>query len=831
MSEKRLYFKRLAQFFDRRALPITLISLALTVISSFFVVKLYANLRPDIEELLPTQSRSVTDLKQVTSRLRSIDNLAVLIFSKEPKAAGRFQDDLARELEKLPPTTSAAVEYKISEEIEFFNRRKALFISKDDLLQVRNFIEKRIDYEKFLYNPFNLAVENKPELPEYDFNALKTKYASQSDDFSHFPGGVYATPDGKRRLILVYAPDQSIMTAHRLKDEVVKVVERLDPKKYGELEVQFSGNVQDIIEEQAALLEDLLLSTVLVIIFVSIALFIYFRSLAGTVALIANLIVGVSLTFGLSYFAVGYLNANSAFLGAIVIGNGINFGIMVLARYMEERRGRQRSHEESLEIALRETYRPTLTAAVAGAFSYGSLMLTSFRGFSQFGIIGFIGMFACWLSAYIVFPAMLSLLNRRFSITGKDRRVESRSLWSSGLKFLLTQCSVPIAILGVLFSIFAVYEVSRVDKTIIESDLTKLRDKRSMEHGSGYMTRFVDEILKRYSSPIAVLAHDEAQAKKIADNLKALQKKEGAHSMIASVMRIQDFIPGDQKEKIRLLQEIKDLVPPKILWHLDDADKLQFKIFTGTDSMKAFTMADLPPKLLDRFREKDGRIGNLVLVEPPLTDEIRNGDYLLKFVKEIRDQVDAVGDKIPVAGRLPVSADMLSAIIKEGPIATLVSWIAVVLLTLLLFRNLRISSMVLTSLLLGVVWMVAIMVWVKLKINFLNFIALPITFGIGVDYAVNVFERYREERTNPGMNVTHAMTRAVYHTGGAVVLASLTTTIGWASLLIAGNQAFVSFGKVAVIGEMTCVMVAVLVFPAILIAAQLIAFQGRKNRP
>ena len=30
--------------------------------------------------------------------------------------------------------------------------------------------------------------------------------------------------------------------------------------------------------------------------------------------------------------------------------------------------------------------------------------------------------------------------------------------------------------------------------------------------------------------------------------------------------------------------------------------------------------------------------------------------------------------------------------------------------------------------------------------TFLNFIALPITFGIGAEYALNVVTRYREER-------------------------------------------------------------------------------------
>ena len=118
--------------------------------------------------------------------------------------------------------------------------------------------------------------------------------------------------------------------------------------------------------------------------------------------------------------------------------------------------------------------------------------------------------------------------------------------------------------------------------------------------------------------------------------------------------------------------------------------------------------------------------------------------------------------------------------------------------------------------------MVAGMYFFDLKINFLNFIALPITFGIGIDYSVNVFHRYREEKNRKDVhqNDDLPVVKAVFHTGGAVVLASLTTTIGWCSLLIAGNQAFVSFGRLAVIGEITCVTVGVLVIPAFLILLQ-----------
>jgi predicted RND superfamily exporter protein len=662
---------------------------------------------------------------------------------------------------------------------------------------------------------------------------LEKKYSSKTDGFSHFPGGIYATPDGLNRLILVYAADQRIETAHALKDAVSEIVTRLDPLSYAaDIEVKYSSSVQDLLEEEASLMKDLVLSTIVVSILVALVLLVYYRSFYATMALLFTLVVGTVIALGISYFLIGDLNANSAFLGSIIMGNGINFGIMVLARYLEERRSKLQSHIDALQISMRETVLPTFAAALAAAIAYGSLMLTSFRGFSQFGVIGFVGMVVCWLCAYTYFPAALSVLNRYVSISGAERRTESRSLWAYGLKQLLMKIPKPMAIVGIVITIFSAIALTTIDKSIIETDLTKLRDKTSMEEGSGFLSRYVELILKRNTTPIAVMTHQPEDAEKLAHRLLEIKEKDGPNSIIGSVMRIQDFVPADQKEKIRALQAIQEQIPPKIFWSLPEVDKARVKDLLSTETLKPFTIEDLPPKLLDRFREKDGTLGNLVLVEPPLTDEIRKGDALLKFVKDIRDSVDQIAPNSPVAGRLPVSADMLTAVLQDGPIATAAAALAVVLLTVILFRSLELSILVLSALFVGVAWMIAGLHWFDIKINFLNFIALPITFGIGVDYAVNVFHRYREEKEKEAHRRQNGVAeladpsgnspiiRAVYHTGGAVVLASMTTTIGWSSLMIAGNQAFVSFGKIAMIGELTCIVVAVLVIPSILIWLQ-----------
>ena len=114
---------------------------------------------------------------------------------------------------------------------------------------------------------------------------------------------------------------------------------------------------------------------------------------------------------------------------------------------------------------------------------------------------------------------------------------------------------------------------------------------------------------------------------------------------------------------------------------------------------------------------------------------------------------------------------------------------------------------VIASLLVGIVWMVGATFLLGIKINYANFAAFPITFGIGVDYAVNIMARFRQERARrPARRAAAPIRRAsvervVLSTGGAVALCSLTTIIGYSSLLLAKNQALFLFGAVAVIGE------------------------------
>jgi predicted RND superfamily exporter protein len=126
---------------------------------------------------------------------------------------------------------------------------------------------------------------------------------------------------------------------------------------------------------------------------------------------------------------------------------------------------------------------------------------------------------------------------------------------------------------------------------------------------------------------------------------------------------------------------------------------------------------------------------------------------------------------------------------------------------------------VLLSLVVGVAWLVGFAALARVRLNFLNFVVFPITFGIGVDYAVNVVQRFRLEGKD-------SLGRVLRETGSAVGMCSLTTIIGYASLLGADSQVLSGFGLLASLGEVACLSAALFGLPAWLLRREIAAETG-----
>jgi predicted RND superfamily exporter protein len=153
---------------------------------------------------------------------------------------------------------------------------------------------------------------------------------------------------------------------------------------------------------------------------------------------------------------------------------------------------------------------------------------------------------------------------------------------------------------------------------------------------------------------------------------------------------------------------------------------------------------------------------------------------------------------------------MLETIMADGPRVTMAALAGVTALVVLWF-GLRGAVPVLVCLGLGMGWLGGLLGLFALELNFMNFVAVPITLGVGADYAANIWARLRSDGVE-------RLPEVMADTGSAVALCSLTTIIGYSSLLMSHNRALRSFGMLADLGELTCLGAALVTLPALVAA-------------
>jgi predicted RND superfamily exporter protein len=800
--------QRLIPWLIRRRRFVFISALLVTLVSGYYSAKLYGNLRSDLEELLPATAPSVLAAKNLGPKLYPVNNLFIVLEGTDPKAIQHFADDLAVRLRALGPDFVRDLTYRNDDQEHFLERFGAFYLSQPDLRTILDRIQKRVAWEKRRQNPLLNLVEDEDKpaetAPSLDFSDLEKKYGIQSPD--QFRDGYYQTPDG-HLLALLVTPSEKIHGFEKNKrfvDRVHAEVKALGPTHYDpSMRVGFAGEIVAPLEEQESLVSDLASSTVVVIVFVFTALYLFYRRWAPIFALVGALTVGTAATFGLSWFLIGYLNANTAFLGSIVLGNGINVGIIVVARYCEERT-RGVPVEEAIRISWTGSLAATFVASFAAGLSYLSLGATDFRGFSQFGIIGWLGMALNWVAAFLLLPPLMYSLERRRP--GAFLRASGEHPWAVFTANVVQHRAAALRVVSVLLLAASVVAVLCYRGPLIEYDVGRIRSQKSLDEGATYWSFKLDEIFRTYLSPMVLRADTPAELDKTLAVLERKRAELGAADPLREVRTLKSALPEDAADKLPLVHELRDALSETRLQQLSaDVRKRAQRLRPPADAHPP-TLTDLPESIRHALVERDGSTGRIALAFPRKVG-VLNADELEAIRKLLRGSITESGTSTQALAQQLLFADITAAIIRDGPRATLLALAAVCILVAVVFRKLTPTLLTCGSLLLGVAWLVGAAALAHVRVNFLNFVVLPITFGIGVDYAVNIVQRYRLE--GPGR-----MGRVIRETGAAVALCSATTVIGYASLLVADNQALRGFGLLASLGELCCLSAALFALPA-----------------
>ncbi|MFZ5897120.1 MAG: efflux RND transporter permease subunit [Myxococcota bacterium] len=810
--------ERVTLFCFRHARAVLLAAACLLVLALGVSSRL--KIQGDFVELLPSESPAAKRFREALARKGGGEStLVVLVQSSDRALNQRYIDRLESRLSKLPSELVSRVESGPREIRAYIEKYRWLFLSREDLTRA----ECELDLARQRAAPGYVDLgetcddgapgEASAETVSPDqsrLQALRERVQARIRAEDRFPDGYYNTADGSVYALVVKARRAGMGEASSddLMQRVSSEAKAVASEVGGKLDVGFGGDIPTAMAEREALLEDIghVSGAAILLVFGSIILF--FRSLRALLYIGAAVVLGATFSFAIAALAIGRLNAATSFLGSIIVGNGINYGIVYLARYVEQRSNGIAVQPALLDAAL-TSLRATWLAALAASLAYASLSTTGFRGFSEFGMIGGVGMVLCWFCTYTILPACIGC----FEASGKSglgaRRAERRFSLAGWVTNMAARHPRSILAAALLLGAAAAWPTFQFLKDPWEYDFSKLRSVSSARAGASHYSALADKVFGTRGAPVLILADTMNDAPRVAKSALAADRRFGEGKLIEKVETIFDRLGGEPEEvqaKLSLLTSIREHIDA-LRRHATAQDGAILDEFRPPEALRAPTVADLPAMLKQQFTESNGRVGTPVFVSLNRKISQSKGQNLLKISEMLAHITRSDGSSVPNASRATVFAEMIRSMERDGTRATLLALLTVIIVSVVLTRSALTAACVTGSLLLAVVLLTGWLAIGEQRLNFLNFVALPLTFGIGVEYAINIHERHRVEGD---------VARAGRSVGGAVALCSLTTIFGYGALMFADNRALQSFGRCAIAGEILCLATALIALPAVL---------------
>lgn len=752
----------------------------------------FTNINTDLTELIPEDYKSVQSINEIRAKFKTTKSLIVIVEDKEPDVARKMVDELGAFLGRSPEV--GEVESK-KRGFEFFDKHKLLFVDLEDLKTIKDRIDRRIQREKLsgLYIDFESEGDE-----EFKFGDIENKYKSK---YSVGAKNEYFTNDTQTVYSMHVYPKQEpegIKESKEFYNFVREKVGEFAPEnKFPTAKIYFTGTIRTRVDEYNMIIKDLTRAGLISGIGIAIALILYFRRVFAVGFLFLPLTMGIFCSFAFSSFFIKNLNLVTSFLFAILGGLGVEIGIHILSRYLEERRA-GKNMEDALFAVLYHTGGSALTSAATVAATFLILIVNNFKGFSEFGFIAGFGLIINYISFMLVFPSLLVLAEKIRILSFK------RAFGFEFKKASRTRFPMPRFVLASL-AVLAIISVVDLPRLGFEWKFSKIKAQIPEAQEAKAKQR---ETSSSVNSPAMVVVHSKEEADAVERAIDEKMKNPG--TVVNAYKSYYDLMPEDQIDKLAVVGEMKELLADKTLKlvkgeHKKDLDRFK----EALNETKTIKEEEIPPKVRELFwGQKEGDNAQIAYINPLPQMEMDNGKNAIKFAEEIQEIKTPVGTFYPSNDSI-IFADVLRTMIADGKRVVLLAFIIVFIIVFLDFRKFSTAALIISPIVLGVLYMTGFMYILDLKFNFYNMVVAPTVVGTSIDNSVHLYHRYKE--LGKGSLMT-----AYKYAGGASLMSSMTNIFGFLGLVFASHNGLRSIGDLAVSGMVACLITTLVYFPALL---------------
>ncbi len=541
-------------------------------------------------------------------------------------------------------------------------------------------------------------------------------------------------------------------------------------------------------DEMATANHDMAVASAISLAIITVLFVIVFRGVRRPLLAVLAFAIATGWTYGAATLLVGHLNLLSTVFMLVLVGAGLDYGVHVVSRYGEFRKSR--SAREATALAIEHVGPGTLAGAAGSAAVFFGAIFTDFGGLRELGVIAGAGLLLCAVAMVTVLPALLVLLDggeaARSTTTATTTAPTTVSEPDSTAEKPRAPFRVQIATACMPIIACLIFIPAGLR---FESNLLELQSPQ-LESVQWERRIFAD------SASASWFAASQATS---LDEVAAFEARAKEHPEILRTESILDVIPRETAERAALRAKVAAAGTAAGLTMTDAppaadapaAVRAAWNIIWGA----TLPLRDaLPNAIAPRLVSPNG----VYMVRYLPKEDAWEEAPLARFVDVVR-AVDPKATGVPIT-QLESIRDMRGAFIETSLWAVL----AVTIIAAISFRAIVPALLATATVVAGVGMTIALLPFFGSHLNLANFFAIPMLVGLGIDSAIHIIHRYRDDADEPGPTIR------------AVAFTALTTAIGFGALVFAEHRGMRSLGIAMAVGSVACMYVACVVLPTVL---------------
>ncbi|MBN2802469.1 MAG: MMPL family transporter [Deltaproteobacteria bacterium] len=755
------------------------------------------------EALLPKNSPEIENINLVRKKTGGTRQVVVAIKGSDPEKRLAFGRKILPKLEKLENIKAVDLEFPI----QFFKDRGLWLLDIPTLDRLIPALEDAINVAKSQASPFALHLDEEEDKKELDSAWKKVDDIIKSADQNAPFNKVITSSDNKYTFLIILPTIKfsNMLAGQKLITSIKNAVDGASPKSFN-VSVKYAGALEVIEEQHHVMKNDMMKASVLAMIFGILIVAGFTKRLLAPVIIAFSLALGIVWTFAFARLAVGNVNIITGFLASVLIGLGIDFGIHLFVRYLQELKKEGSTLEDVFVRFISGTLPPAITAAATTAGVFATFSIAKFRGFSEFGLIAAAGVIFTLASSFLILPPLLLIVYKKRLL----KPVAEKADFFSKRKALPGLFTTLIIIFTLLLSAAGIFGITKIQ---FKNDFRELR-------GYSEATVFTDYVNKNLGAgfnPAVFITSSLKDANAVKELLTKYLNRDANKNLdaqVGKVMGVNDLLPKDVEAHKKRVEKLKEILLSNSLNKALEKDTPQAeKLHTARDMVLTtpWTVDDIPQTFKRRFTTAGSKDkGYLVYAwsKNPHDADFKAAAWD-KELKEIKSNLAKKGIQTIMGDETLIISWVYKMVKKDAAPLLMISIIVVLIFLIIDFKNVKDIILLILTLFAGMLIFIGVAYFSGLDVNMFNMIVFPSVIGIGIDNAVHILHRYKLEGKGSILFV-------LKNTGIAALLASFTTAVGFGSSMIAHNLGLKSMGVMAVIGITSTLFAAILVLPSIL---------------